>query len=1250
MQRLYDNQNKQWVEVSDDLIADGVANGRFSYSTDVKDVPVFAPDGTRGSVPAENAGEAYRQGYTPYTQEQSAKTAEAETAASNQKAFEGEIDTPNAAIGKSTLGTIVGNVLGGGLGGILGGYLGPTGADDVSSTALAGGVASGLTGGLSDVALKAASPEVAAARQISKNVNPGSEGIGEATGMMLPISPFGRAAGAATKGVEGLVTREGAGLAEKAAAKIGTGLFEGAITSVPGAVSSAVLGDPDEAAETLLSTLGEGAAIGGGFAGLGQLISAVKPYIVSSGKEVAESVAQKMAKIALPTDLKDLAANPALREVALSPEASQFGREVNNESATFANTVKREESKLRAGLEAETGVESSKARQAGEAVSAVQNDVSIAQQAAREDAAGQLNDLQTARSQLRQQLADTANLDKTAAKTARVDLQSQARELDKQIKTLQRSVADNQTALRDSFKFETQEAQRGADDLLKSNANDIIAARAKAYEVRNANYAKMQQWTDPTNPFIDDTKIALHSPVDPARLFQTVDDAKNTITAFKNTTNGAQNKAADDIAGMLNSLVGKNGIHASDPSSLSHFMSNKQLTGLDLFQAEDAIKRRIGTLYGNARNPGDVVHSAYNNFRDKVFKGYGELGTVANDASDAYRVYTAFTKATNNIKAGNDSVAFLRRTFTDPDKAAAIDAVVKMTPDLVPEFQQLAKTRQGTKAYLDAVDNLETAIRNQHIASSSTKLNPSEIMEAGTAFADPALENNFNRFQSVAERVAKAETAATDQISQMTAQRAALEEQRLTAMAQGNTVPPDLQNQLNGLDAQIEQLKLSKQKPQVPQNLQDTLDSARLAKENQTARVNSIRDEARNLAVSSPTFKLQAEDLKALADKYFPKGNLAATADQLASFKAGYEQLTANGASAVDRYLYTVKGLGGNVSKEMEQLATAYPYQQALERLSSSTDTQSLIRSISKKGSKAVIGAVVGHALGGPMGAIVGSGAASMINGNPVSILRTLTTTEKAIAKSAQLTDTAMETAVKAFNSDAAKKVAIPLTTAPTEKQRRANIKATITALSQLKDPSSIADMVGKAAAGLPQELTASLTSQYSQRIQFLLSKMPVDPLAGKYPLNNSFNATYPSSEIRRFERYMDASEAPLKVIQRIGQGAATPEEIEAVKTLYPRLFNSLKVNLLNQVVSQDKPLSYQQRLILGTTFDVTTDPTMDPQFLARLYQSEFTRLDQQAQATAGAKAENRTKMSKVSTASDLQTFVERTTSGTKEK
>lgn len=154
--------------------------------------------------------------------------------------------------------------------------------------------------GLSDVGLSAIG-EGLATQQI-KEQNPGASLAGEIGGAFVPGA--GLVGGAIGKAAtEGLALGEGASrgaqIASRYAGKAVGGALEGAFYSGSNAVSEAALGNPDEVADNLLTSLGHGALWGGGlgvgFGALGEAAPGIKK-IADKASNRADEIASNLAE------------------------------------------------------------------------------------------------------------------------------------------------------------------------------------------------------------------------------------------------------------------------------------------------------------------------------------------------------------------------------------------------------------------------------------------------------------------------------------------------------------------------------------------------------------------------------------------------------------------------------------------------------------------------------------------------------------------------------------------------------------------------------------------------------------------------------------------------------------------------------------------------------------------------------------------------------------------------------------------
>lgn len=150
--------------------------------------------------------------------------------------------------------------------------------------------------------------------------------------------------------------------------------------------------------------------------------------------------------------------------------------------------------------------------------------------------------------------------------------------------------------------------------------------------------------------------------------------------------------------------------------------------------------------------------------------------------------------------------------------------------------------------------------------------------------------------------------------------------------------------------------------------------------------------------------------------------------------------------------------------------------------------------------------------------------------------------------------------------------------------------------------------------ASIPAEISGTLpvatghmTATLLRGLQFLDSKAPKSPYEGM-PASVAPNWQPSATELDRFNRYKEAVENPIKVLNNIASGYMSPEQIEAVKAVYPGIYANLQQRLGERLAEIKKPLTYQQKLGLQLVMGPTA-LGMSPQQIQVL---------QQAQAGAG--------------------------------
>lgn len=119
-----------------------------------------------------------------------------------------------------------------------------------------------------------------------------------------------------------------------------------------------------------------------------------------------------------------------------------------------------------------------------------------------------------------------------------------------------------------------------------------------------------------------------------------------------------------------------------------------------------------------------------------------------------------------------------------------------------------------------------------------------------------------------------------------------------------------------------------------------------------------------------------------------------------------------------------------------------------------------------------------------------------------------------------------------------------------------------------------------------------------ARAVAFLASKVPQRPQRG--PLGAAWRPS--AAEIAAFNRYYDAVERPADILNQAAAGTLTPEAVEAVATVYPELFATMRAALIDKIASKASnpkgdSIPYRTKmmlsLLLGSDVDGSTAPAM---------------------------------------------------------
>lgn len=174
------------------------------------------------------------------------------------------------------------------------------------------------------------------------------------------------------------------------------------------------------------------------------------------------------------------------------------------------------------------------------------------------------------------------------------------------------------------------------------------------------------------------------------------------------------------------------------------------------------------------------------------------------------------------------------------------------------------------------------------------------------------------------------------------------------------------------------------------------------------------------------------------------------------------------------------------------------------------------------------------------------------------------------------------------------------------KEKRQANYKRITDEMASYRNnPEKLAAAIGVQIEGLadvaPQ--TALLFAQKQQQmLAYLESKLPpsmvdTDPLQPHLKKKRFAR----EADLESFARRFRAANQPQTVLEDLAKGRLTKEAAETVRDLYPEMFKEMQMALVETIAEAKKPLSYKAKIQLGLLLDVTTDPSLTPDFMAEI-------------------------------------------------
>ncbi len=118
------------------------------------------------------------------------------------------------------------------------------------------------------------------------------------------------------------------------------------------------------------------------------------------------------------------------------------------------------------------------------------------------------------------------------------------------------------------------------------------------------------------------------------------------------------------------------------------------------------------------------------------------------------------------------------------------------------------------------------------------------------------------------------------------------------------------------------------------------------------------------------------------------------------------------------------------------------------------------------------------------------------------------------------------------------------------------------------------------------------------QAANFLLSKAP-QPLGRETLFGKDWQPS--DVDLAKWSRYIAAVQDPSELLRELDAGALTVETVEAVRAVYPRIYEQIVSQLAEEIPTLRDKLPYSDRVQLSVLFDLPVEETMDNDFVATM-------------------------------------------------
>ncbi len=156
--------------------------------------------------------------------------------------------------------------------------------------------------------------------------------------------------------------------------------------------------------------------------------------------------------------------------------------------------------------------------------------------------------------------------------------------------------------------------------------------------------------------------------------------------------------------------------------------------------------------------------------------------------------------------------------------------------------------------------------------------------------------------------------------------------------------------------------------------------------------------------------------------------------------------------------------------------------------------------------------------------------------------------------------------------------------------------------LVRAQRPGAVAAMVQDRVRASDPALVDEIAKATQRKLDYLYSVVPKPPVMPGMLKGAVASWSAAPGMVTSFSRSVQACEDPASVLETLASGApVTFEAAEALRNVYPRLFQKAQQQILIKAQDTERPLTYAKRVQLSVLFQVPLDGTMAPAYQAAL-------------------------------------------------